>query len=134
LQQRFAAGAGDLRIAALLGGQFRIQQQPGHADDSIHRGANLVAHVGQKLALGFIGRIRRDRRFAGARGFPLETQIALEQCGGGFLLGSNVPIRAHNLYRLAERIPLHKSIGANVVDASIGPYNAELGIELLFTS
>ena len=33
----------------------RVQQQAGHADDAVHRRADLVAHVGQELALGHVG-------------------------------------------------------------------------------
>ena len=35
-------------------------QQVGEADDGIHRRADLVAHVGQKAALGQAGRIGTD--------------------------------------------------------------------------
>ena len=134
MQQRFAAGAHHLRIAALLGGQFRVQQQPGHADHSIHRRADFVAHVGQKLALSFVGGIRRHRRRAGTFGFFLKASIALHQCCRRFLLGSDVPIRAHNFCRITRRIPPDQSIGADVSDGSIRPYDAELRIELLLTS
>ena len=30
----------------------RVQRQFGHADDAVHRRADLVAHVGEELALG----------------------------------------------------------------------------------
>jgi hypothetical protein len=32
-------------------------EQVGHADDGVHRGADLVAHVGQEGALGLVGRL-----------------------------------------------------------------------------
>ena len=34
-----------------------IQEQPAHADDGVHRRADLVAHIGQESALGLIGRL-----------------------------------------------------------------------------
>ena len=42
-------------ILALLGRQLGVEQQLGHADDAVHRRADLVAHVGQELALGPAG-------------------------------------------------------------------------------
>ena len=60
--------------------------------------------------------------------------VALEQCSGRFLLGSDVPIRAHDSYRFPRRIPPHKCIAAEVADGSIGPYDAELDVELHFSS
>ena len=32
--------------------ELGVQQQAGHADDGVHRRADLVAHVGQEGALG----------------------------------------------------------------------------------
>ena len=43
------------QVVALLGRELGPQRQFGHADDGVHRRANLVAHVGEKLALGFRG-------------------------------------------------------------------------------
>ncbi len=36
-----------------------LEQQARHADDSVHRSANLVAHVGEKFALGLAGTFSR---------------------------------------------------------------------------
>ena len=36
-----------------------MREQLGHADDGVHRRANFVTHVGQKIAFGTIGSIRR---------------------------------------------------------------------------
>ena len=36
-----------------------VEHQLGHADDAVHRRADLVAHVGQELALGAVGRLGR---------------------------------------------------------------------------
>ena len=45
------------QVFALLGRELRVQHQLGHADDAVHRGPDLVAHVGQELALGPGGRL-----------------------------------------------------------------------------
>ena len=39
-------------VVALLGVQVGLQGQVAHADDGVHGGADLVAHVGQEIALG----------------------------------------------------------------------------------
>ncbi|MNZ77828.1 hypothetical protein D3C78_963830 [compost metagenome] len=47
------AGALDLPQAiVLLGVQTGLQRQVGHADDRVHRGADFMAHVGEKVGLG----------------------------------------------------------------------------------
>ena len=51
----FADGLGEL---ALILVERRVEQQAGHADDGIHRRADLVAHRRQKSALGLCGRFR----------------------------------------------------------------------------
>ena len=38
-------------VLALLGVEAGVGQQPAHADDRVHRRADLVAHVGEELAL-----------------------------------------------------------------------------------
>ena len=43
-------------IIPLLFGQFSHLQKLGHAEDAVHGVAELVAHVGQKLALCTVGR------------------------------------------------------------------------------
>ena len=43
------------RIVALLVVERRVEQQAAHADDGVHRRADLVAHRGQEGALGFVG-------------------------------------------------------------------------------
>ena len=48
---------------ALLGVERRVEQQAGHADDGVHRRADLVAHVRQERALGLVGRLGRGARF-----------------------------------------------------------------------
>ena len=53
-----SASADDLTVCEvlpLLGGQLGVERELGHAEDAVHRGADLVAHVGQELALGPAG-------------------------------------------------------------------------------
>ena len=47
------------QVLALLGGELGVERQLGHADDAVHRRADLVAHVGEKLALGVVRRFGR---------------------------------------------------------------------------
>ena len=46
-----------LHITPLPGIQFGFQRQVRHPDDRVHRGADLVAHVGEELALCLVGRL-----------------------------------------------------------------------------
>ena len=69
LQERHARRVHDLRVLLLLGRQVRAQEQARHADDAVHRRTDLVAHVGQELALGVARRVRlvaRDCQLAAA--------------------------------------------------------------------
>jgi hypothetical protein len=76
-QQRPRRGVRGLGIALLLGAEAGLEQQPGHADDAVHRRADLVAHGGQELGLGAVGilRLRRLARTGVHRG--------LERCDAG---------------------------------------------------
>ena len=46
------------QVFALLGGELGFEGQLGHAHDTIHGSANLMAHVGQKLTLRGVSRYR----------------------------------------------------------------------------
>ena len=54
-EQGVAARADGLEILALFGLQRRVEHQAAEADHGVHRRTDLVAHVGQELALGAIG-------------------------------------------------------------------------------
>jgi len=54
-QQGVGAGADGFREVALLGGERGAEEELGHADDAVHGGADLVAHGGEKFALGLGG-------------------------------------------------------------------------------
>ena len=62
--------ADHLGVFALLGSEAGVEQQTGHADDAVHGGADFVAHVGQKLALGHGWRLPRPPRRAAAPALP----------------------------------------------------------------
>jgi hypothetical protein len=55
------------QVIALAVVQFGLQGEVGHADDGVHRGADLVAHVGQEVRLGGGSRFGGG---TGALGFP----------------------------------------------------------------
>jgi hypothetical protein len=74
--QAVAAGARGLHKVTLFGGQRGVEQEAGHAQDGVERGANLVAHVGEKLALGPRRGFRRFFRLAQRLlGAPLHRHI-----------------------------------------------------------
>ena len=55
-EQRVAAGANGLGKVTLLIRERGIEQEVGHPDHPIHGRANFMAHVGQEIALGTVGR------------------------------------------------------------------------------
>ena len=79
-QESLAAGANRLGEFALLRREWGIEQQIGHADDPVHRGANFVAHRGQKHTLGLIGGFGP---LPGLPGFGIEAGI-VQGDGGQF--------------------------------------------------
>ena len=48
------------RYSRCCGVELRAAAQVGHADDRVHRRADLVAHVGEELALGSRGLLGAD--------------------------------------------------------------------------
>ena len=54
-EQGFPRTAGDLEALPLLGRELRGQHQPGHADDPVERGADLMAEGGEEGAPGPFG-------------------------------------------------------------------------------
>jgi hypothetical protein len=51
LEEDPARAVDDLRVLPLLGSEVGVEEEAGHADDPVHRGADLVAHVGQEVGL-----------------------------------------------------------------------------------
>ena len=68
-----------LQVVALLGGQFGLEGQVGHADDGVHRRADLVAHVGQEQALGLGCRLGLQPRLLHLGGLGADGGVGLEQ-------------------------------------------------------
>ena len=54
-QQRVRRALHHRQILALFEREARVERELGHADDAVERRADLVAHVGQELALGLVG-------------------------------------------------------------------------------
>jgi len=46
-------------MVALLTGQLRIEKQFRHAENAVHRSANFMAHLGQKLAWPLASSMRK---------------------------------------------------------------------------
>ena len=67
-QQRLARVLDRAQVVALLRGERRAERQLRHADDGVHRRPDLVAHVGEELALG-------DGRLFGAALGDLELPV-----------------------------------------------------------
>ena len=67
IEQRAAAGRDgrEIRAGARIGDQGI--EQIGEPENRVHRRADFVAHVGEELALGPIGLVRRVARLAQAR-------------------------------------------------------------------
>ncbi len=58
-KQCFARHPHGLRVVPLFGGQVCIEQYTGHADHTVHRCSDFMAHVREKLALGDSGALSR---------------------------------------------------------------------------
>ena len=79
-QQMLAGGVDLVQPFALRRRNAAAAQQGGHAEDGVHRRANLVAHVGEKGALGDVGRFGGQlglRQFRGARNHQFLKVIAV---------------------------------------------------------
>ena len=80
-EQQARGGAQLGQVTALALAQRGLVEQGGHAEDRVHRRADLVAHVGQELALGTIRRFGRIARHA---------QLGFECALGGDVAGEAV--------------------------------------------
>ena len=103
-QQGFAARTHRLGVTALFRGQVGAQEQSDHADDAVHRRADLMAHVGQELAFGDVGRLGLDGQLVGPLVGGFEPAVGLLQLVeevvqlffGGFLL-ADIAQNAHGV-------------------------------------
>ncbi|MNX80341.1 hypothetical protein D3C86_1119990 [compost metagenome] len=62
-----------LQHFALLFIQVGAGQGLGHADDAVQGGADLMAHIGQELALGAVGGVGGVARFGQGLGVALQV-------------------------------------------------------------
>ena len=69
-----------LEELALAPSEVRIQHQFGHTDDPVHGRADLMAHVGEELALGPAGGLRG---FFGLGQFSVMVDLPIPQSSGG---------------------------------------------------
>ncbi len=92
--QKVLAGLVDLaHIVALARRELGLERQKGHADDRVHRCADLVTHVGEELALHACGLL--GQRLALACGPRLLFHLPPPR---------DVAPRAHHLHRLAVAV------------------------------
>jgi hypothetical protein len=81
-QQVFGRRLDRLQALSLVFVQWRVEHEFGHAEDGIHGGADLVAHVGQELILGAVSRLRRLLRLAQRFVQPLALRDVLDHGDG----------------------------------------------------
>ena len=78
-EKSLAGGADRGEVVALLRLQRRLQQEAGHADDAVHRRADLVRHGGEELALGAGGGVGLELCAAkGVLGFDAGGDVGLD--------------------------------------------------------
>ena len=97
-----------LEVLPLLGGQLGVQGQLGHAEDAVHGRADLVAHVGQELALGAVGGLGGLLALAQRLVDPLELGHGPRELLGALRQGVGDPPLL--LHLLAEPLGLPASL------------------------
>ncbi len=75
-QQRFGRAMDLLHIVELLRVEAALQGQVGHAENGVHRRTDLMAHVGQEVALGLVGGFGRQSRVPIRLGLPASADVA----------------------------------------------------------
>ena len=119
----FADGFG---VIALVGCQPGVEQQAGHADDAVHRRADLVAHGGQEFRLGMVG------------GFGLllgVDQFARDPAAVGHVhidadrtAVERAPLGAFNLHIVRHVVEERRAIGAEVGFDTVGEPGFRVGV------
>ena len=92
-QEPFPGPAHRLGVLSLLSGQRGVQQEPGHPDDAVHGCADLVAHRGEKSALGATRLFGYSTRFAGGLRGPRHLRFGLLQFGDVRVHGDGADFR-----------------------------------------
>ncbi len=67
-KERVPAVADDFRVLLLLSCELCVKEEAGHADDGVHRRADLVAHGGKECRLRLVCLFRGDARLLGLFG------------------------------------------------------------------
>ena len=88
-QQTLRGSPDGLREFSLLGLERAVEQEIGHSRDAVHGCPHFVAHTGEKLTFGAVGRLRRD--FS-----PLQFGRAFRRFPLGALALRNVPRNAQD--------------------------------------
>ena len=113
-QQRLCGRPGQGQVFPLLGGEVGVQQKVRHAQDAVHGRADFVAHVGEELTLGTIG------RFCGYAGLDLRR---LRLAANLHLLGE----RLERIFQRGRSVP-HQVFEPLLVQLQL----SDLGLQGLF--
>ena len=90
-----------LDVLALALRHIGLEHQIGHANDGVHRGANFVAHIGQKGAFGAVGTLRNV--------FGLAQQRRGLALGGDVLDHAQQLLAGTGLFKLADALAYPKA-------------------------
>ncbi len=110
-EKRLARAAYRLHVAHLLLGETGAEEELGHAEHPVHRGPDLVAHLGQEVGLGAACRLGRLHGVADAFETLLELLVHAAQLAR--------PLGHLQLKLLGmQRQPLvaHRDLGQHVVE------------------
>ncbi len=95
------------QVFALLVVETGFEGEVGHADDGIHRGADFMAHVGQKIAFGLIGGLGQQlgcmQGLLGPLAFADVTQVGREARSAIQVDGHNRQLGGEGVAVLAHR-------------------------------
>ena len=114
-EQCLGRAPGGIEIALLPGVELGLLHQLQHAENAVHRGADLVAHLGEELRLGAVGFLQ----FEGSPPDPrFERRVQVTQLLFGALL-RRVP-RRQRIGHLVEGHPEAADLRSAVVDLDAG--------------
>ena len=125
-EQRFAAFADGFGVIALVGCQPGIEQQPGHADDAVHRRADLVAHRGQEFRLGMVGGFRLLLRVEQFARDPAAIGYVHVDADRAAVEGT--PLGALDLHAVRHVMEERRAIGAEVGFDPVGQPVGRVGV------